>query len=190
MIHSHGSGEKSLGASTRSVPLRPIPPPVPAPGLRVPSVTLPPYRFVPGLNAHPMRHPEGHLYGHEEPTWTRCSSWKEDISFLRGCDLFDHRYFWESHEVWEGMWHQVDRSEPLSHLLQGLIQVAASTLKRHVNHLRGARQLHEMSIEHFEIVRKLEGDHFYGVPMQTLISHAQDCFLRDEWPKVPLLSHD
>ena len=190
MTHLLGFGAKSLAAKKRTIPLRVIPPPESPVQLRVPSVPLPAYRFVPGLNAHPMRHPEGHLYGHEEPTWTRCASWKDDVQFLRGCDLFDHRYLWECHEVWEGMWHQVDRSEALSHLLQGLIQVAASTLKRHVNHLRGARQLHEMSLEHFEIVREMEGDQFYGVRMPILISHATDCFLRDAWPNVPLLPHD
>ena len=25
--------------------------------------------------------------------------------FLHGCDLFDRRYYWEAHEMWEEIWH-------------------------------------------------------------------------------------
>jgi hypothetical protein len=30
-------------------------------------------------------------------------------AFLWGLDLFNHYYYWEAHEAWEGLWQVADR---------------------------------------------------------------------------------
>ena len=77
----------------------PLPePPDPAP-LRV-ALALPPYRYVPGLQPHPHKHAEGH--GHA-PVLPPLLLWHH------GLDLFDHRFYWECHEVLEGRWKTLPR---------------------------------------------------------------------------------
>ncbi len=34
-------------------------------------------------------------------------------AFLWGLDLFNHGYYWEAHEAWEGLWQVADRDGPL-----------------------------------------------------------------------------
>jgi len=131
------------------IPAPPIPPPQPPPPLRLPDQPLPPYRFVPGSNPHPLRHPAGHSFTPPaEGGATRWHQPKIDPDspeaarvYLRGLDLFDHRYPWEAHEALEEVWAVLPRDDPRRALCQGLIQVAASLLKRHQGHLAGARRL-------------------------------------------------
>ena len=122
----------------------PLPAPDSPPPLRLPDAPLPPYRYVPGVHPHPFRHRDGHLYTDgrppPEPAWTPVP-WEDDRAWLRGMDLFDHRYYWEAHEVWEAIWHCVPRGDPFHGLLQGLIQAAAFALKRHMGHEEAAARL-------------------------------------------------
>jgi uncharacterized protein len=107
--------------------------------------SLPPYRYVPGVHAHPIRDPAGHSY-QPHPTLNRHTPWSVDEwrtldDWLYGVDLFNAFYFWEAHEAWEGLWAAVPRDSPPSLMLQGLIQVAAALLKTHMQVLAGARVL-------------------------------------------------
>src|SRR4030095_3868699 len=74
-----------------------------------PQRPFPPYRFVPGLNPHPVSHPQGHSYRgrarEEPPPRFAPERWRENVDFLHGCDLYNHAYWWEAHEAWEGLWH-------------------------------------------------------------------------------------
>ena len=90
-----------------------------------------------------MRHPEGHSHGLAAPspgpevgrlteTWTECAS------YLLGVDLFNRAYFWEAHEAWEEVWNAVGHTTSPGRLLQGMIQVSAALLKRHLGVPRGA----------------------------------------------------
>lgn len=106
---------------------------------------LPPYRFVPGVHPHPTRDPAGHSY-EAVPRLNRHAPWKPEQwcsldDWLYGVDLFNHFYFWEAHEAWEGLWAAADRDTPPSLVLQGLIQIAAALLKVHTGALDGARTL-------------------------------------------------
>jgi len=49
--------------------------------------------------------------------------------FLFGIDLFQHGFYWEAHETWEGLWHAVGRAGPWGDLLKGLIKLAAAGVK-------------------------------------------------------------
>ena len=115
--------------------MNPIPPPANPSPLRLPDWPLPSYRSSPGLNLHPFRKPGGHMYTDgSAPTphpWNPDTQWEEDRDYLRGLDLFDQRYYWESHEVWEGLWNQVPKESSFSLLLQALIQAGAYAIKVH-----------------------------------------------------------
>lgn len=107
------------------------------------SRTLPPYRYVPGRNPHPIKHPGGHLYGgcEEVILWPRRDAWAACGRHLRAIDLFNHAYWWEAHEMWEGLWHAGPRDAPERIALKALIQAAAALLKRHLGHLPAAQRL-------------------------------------------------
>jgi hypothetical protein len=93
------------------------------------ALSLPAYRYVPGLLPHPFRSEKGHMY-HGTPMFAEGDVWEENEQFLYGADLFDARFLWEAHENWEHCWH---RSEGAQHkCIQGLIQMAASLLKHHM----------------------------------------------------------
>lgn len=96
----------------------------------LPEMSLPSYRYVPGRHPHPFRHRTGHAWcGGGPPEALRVASdWRQSLAWLRGVDLFNHRFLWEAHEVWEGGWHQHPRHSPESALLQGMIHAAAALL--------------------------------------------------------------
>ncbi|WP_245895351.1 DUF309 domain-containing protein [Devosia submarina] len=47
--------------------------------------------------------------------------------FLWGTDLFNHGYYWEAHEAWEGLWQMALGDEKL--FFKGLILLSASGVK-------------------------------------------------------------
>jgi hypothetical protein len=49
--------------------------------------------------------------------------------FLWGLDFFNHGYYWEAHEAWEGLWQVVDRGGPSRMLFKGLILLSAAGVK-------------------------------------------------------------
>ena len=46
-----------------------------------------------------------------------------------GLDLFNHGYYWEAHEAWEGLWQVADRDGTLRTLFKGLILLSAAGVK-------------------------------------------------------------
>lgn len=109
---------------------------------------FPPYRFVPGRSPHPRRDRGGHGYGAPEPraiavdpaAWATCELW------LFGVDLYSHAYFWEAHEAFEALWNGAGRSGAQALFFQGLIQIAASELKRFMGAESSARALGERGL--------------------------------------------
>lgn len=124
-----------------------------APGLYLPDVPFPPYRFVPGKTPHPLAHAEGYRHG-ESPAPTACPEpgrWKVSDDYLRGCDFFNRGWWWEAHEVWEAMWHTAQVEQPaMVPLLQGLIQLAACALNRERGVDGGADRLLASSLDYLE----------------------------------------
>jgi len=96
----------------------------------LPDVPFPPYTYVPGQTPHPVSDPAGHMYGDEtEPAELQVDDWPRCHAYLRGIDLFNHGYYWESHEVWESLWHAAGRQGPIADFLKGLIKLAAAGVK-------------------------------------------------------------
>jgi hypothetical protein len=110
---------------------------------------LPPYRFVPGLNAHPTRDPEGHSFGRvEEPlaSWEP-ASWQDLDRYLEGIDLYNFAYWWECHETLEELWLAAGRTTVHARFIQGIIQIAAANLNRHLGKSAIARGQAEAGVE-------------------------------------------
>ena len=55
--------------------------------------------------------------------------WYDCESYLYGVDLFNHAYWWEAHEAWEGPWRAAGRQSATGFFLQGLIQISVARLK-------------------------------------------------------------
>jgi predicted metal-dependent hydrolase len=94
----------------------------------LPQKRLPPYAYLPGKNPHPVRDPAGHSY-HVEPIPVAAEVSLSSDAFLWGLDLFNHGYYWEAHEAWEGLWQVADRDDPLRMLFKGLILLSAAGVK-------------------------------------------------------------
>lgn len=101
---------------------------------RMPSFPLPAYRFVPKLHPHPIKHPKGHMFG-KENLW---NSMSDNERWSIGIDLFNNNYFWEAHEIWEGLWKEKQGTE--KDFLQAMILLSASLLQEHLHRTEIARK--------------------------------------------------
>ncbi|MGH7255066.1 MAG: DUF309 domain-containing protein [Nitrospirales bacterium] len=106
---------------------------------------LPPYRYVPGRQPHPRRHPLGHAFGQPEPPWEVFppEAWRAAETYLRGIDLYNFGYWWESHEAFEALWQAAGRGTLPGRFFQGLIHIAAANLKRATGELEPADRLRQ-----------------------------------------------
>jgi hypothetical protein len=106
---------------------------------------FPRYRYIPGSSPHPRRDREGHAWGQPEPRVQALDpgAWEGCSLYLRGVDLFNFAYWWESHEAFEALWRGVRAGTPTAELLQALIQLAASEIKRFSSLPRPAQALAE-----------------------------------------------
>jgi predicted metal-dependent hydrolase len=60
---------------------------------------------------------------------------------LYGIDLYNFAYWWECHEVFEGLWHAVGHDTEQGNFFQALIQLAAANLKRFLGNELAAQKL-------------------------------------------------
>jgi predicted metal-dependent hydrolase len=93
---------------------------------RYSSVSFPAYAFIPGQHPHPRRDPKGHSYGVAEPTPDAVSK-SEDYRYA--VDLYNFGYWWECHEVLEGLWRAVGPKTEQGSFFQAVIDLAAGNLK-------------------------------------------------------------
>ena len=136
----------------------------------VPDRPFPRYAFVPGVNPHPVRDPEGHMFGASPRKVAPCApeAWRSDVEYLFGVDLYHAAFFWEAHEVWEGLWKAA--ADPIQRdFLQGLIQVAAAVLKIRMEEPDGARKLRDRARERLERVAK-QHERYMGVDVPELLA--------------------
>lgn len=92
----------------------------------LPERSFPAYAYLPGRQPHPVRDPAGHSY-QIQPAQVIPSLGSDE--FVWGEDLFNHGYYWEAHEAWEGLWHLADKGSTLRALLKGLILLSAAGVK-------------------------------------------------------------
>ena len=98
---------------------------------------------MPGLNPHPIRDPGGHSHHHraERVALPAPDDWASCLPYCHAVDLHNFAYWWEAHEAWEGLWQLTDKRGEQAQFLQGLIQVSAALLKRHMGSPEGVRVL-------------------------------------------------
>jgi uncharacterized protein len=103
---------------------------------------MPPYSYVPGGPwPHPNSSPHGHSFGRTAfkvavPAETQGA---RSPQFLRGVSLFNAGYYWEAHEVWEGLWHAYGRRGVQADVVKALIKLAAAGVKVREGHEHGVR---------------------------------------------------
>ena len=158
----------------------PVPAPQPAPSLRTPHLGLPPYRYLPGRSPHPLRHPDGHRWGHPPPP--RIDPWHQDPRWPHGQDLFDHRYYWEAHEALEFLWHGLHPLQPEAVLLQGLIQAAASVLRAHLGDPVSAASLHRRACARLNAAAAALGPVAHGVDLPATVAALDAHAAGGPWP--------
>jgi len=139
----------------------------------LPEREFPPYAFLPGRDPHPTRDPQGHSYSEvEEPTSAHrpATEWRENESYLFGCDLYNAGYLWEAHEAWEDIWHPSKHDEVQADFLQGLIQCAAASLKIPMNQPDGLVKLSENGTLRLEGVLDSAGSVYMGLDLVRFIA--------------------
>ena len=147
--------------------------------------TLPPYAYVPGLRPRP-RHLRGDAGGQPEeppPTPLDPGAWRDSIAYFRGIELFEHGYYWEAHEAWEGLWVAAGREGPVAELLRGLILLAAAGVKIRQGRGTGAAKLGARAQRCFERVRQQHGPELAGLALDELLAFAHH--VRADGPRLP-----
>ena len=129
---------------------------------------LPPYSYVPGGPwPHPNSSPQGHSFGHvpskvASPSET---SGAIPLRFLRGVALFNAGYYWEAHEVWEGLWHAYGRRGELADVVKALIKLAAAGVKVREGHEHGVRVHARRAADLFASVRGAGASRLLGLDL-------------------------
>jgi hypothetical protein len=149
----------------------------PQPPRLVPDRPFPPYAYRPGRTPHPTRDPDGHSYGTEheirEPPDTR--EWRTCRDYLYGIDLFNHGFYWEAHEAWEGLWVACGRRGPTATYLQALINLAAAGFKARWGSARGMRANAQTALRLFKATARdlgTRGTRYMGLDVHALVRYA------------------
>ncbi len=151
----------------------------------VPDMLFPPYSFVPGRTPHPVSDPAGHSFGIAPPSPPLLTpeSWAHNHTYLYGLDLFNARYFWESHVEFEALWLSCGRKGVVADFLKGLIKLAAAGVKDREGRPAGVQSHAHRAADLFgKVVRALEGqDVFMGLRLTAMIELAETLG-RCGWP--------
>ena len=143
----------------------------------VPDRPFPPYAYVPGRTPHPTRDPGGHSYGteFEIPERPNPDEWRVCSDYLYGIDLFNHGFYWEAHEAWEGLWVACGRRGPTATYLQALINLAAAGFKARWGSARGMMANAETAVRLFKSAASQLGPHsthYMGLDVHALTDYA------------------
>jgi predicted metal-dependent hydrolase len=162
--------------------------PAPTPPRLVPDLPLPPYTYVPGRFPHPTSDPQGHHFGvpPERPAPPDPEHWQACRPYLFGIDLFNHGYYWEAHEVWEGLWQACGRKGPTASFLKGLIKLAAAGVKVREGVPQGVRNHARRAAELFQQIRQervVNSSRYLGLGLEELIEWAQK--IARQPPRIP-----
>jgi hypothetical protein len=140
---------------------------------RLTDLPFPSYTYVPGKSPHPIRELDGHSYGQPEPHVERFdpAQWRDCREYLFGVDLFNAKFYWESHEQWEAVWHCVGRKGTIADLLKGLIKLSAAGVKLFEERPAGVERHARRAEELFGFVRQTSPQ-LCGFDLLELERHA------------------
>lgn len=121
-------------------------------GRRVPDVPLPDVPWRPGLGPPPRG---------QDPT-------PADRAVARGADLFDAGFWWEAHEVWEGVWVGLPKGSAARGVLQALVQAAAYQIKLRDGLPDAAERLRQRALARLDAGIAVHGPVFDGLDLGGL----------------------
>jgi len=99
------------------------------------------------------------------------ADWAQSIDYLYGCDLYNHAYWWEAHEAWEGLWQLTDKGGIQGRFLKGLIQASACHLKRFLGHANGVERLRRTSLSYMRaVVDEVDRKSYMGLDLVAFVS--------------------
>ena len=147
---------------------------------------FPSSRFVPGRSLHPRHNSNNHCFGLEEPRLVLLPTdqWSQSDDYLYGIDLYNYDYWWECHEVFEGLWNIAGHSSEQGNFFQALIQLAAANLKLFMGSQQAARNLLQRGLVRLERVP----ESYMGVDVTGLINAVQQqtTGTTEKAPLIPL----
>jgi hypothetical protein len=148
----------------------------------LPDRSLPPYTHVPGRTPHPISDPSGHSFGRptEAVNLPDASAPSKCVALLWGIDLFNHGFYWEAHEAWEGPWHKLGRIGQSADFFKGLIQLAVAGVKHYEMREEGMRR---HATRAAELLASVPSPVFFGLSIRDLVALGQKV-ARDGWPRV------
>jgi len=171
-------------------------PPIKLQAPRYSDAAFPPYRFLPGHHPHPTADPRGHSYhAPDQPppkvTPVPPERWYDSPDYLYGCDLYNHGYWWEAHEAWEGLWQVTDKRGTQGRFLQGLIQTAACHLKRHLGQLRAVRRLRATLLAHFDFaLLGIDAQIYMGLDVTEFLARYRAYYAHITETSDKVMAHD
>ena len=108
--------------------------------------------------------------------------WQTSDDYLYGIDLYNYAYWWECHEVFEGLWHAAGHGTEQGNFFQALIQFAAANLKRFTGNHRAAGNLVTSGI-----IRLQKTPKFYmGIDVARLAEDFQQPLVGSDF-RAPLI---
>ncbi len=145
---------------------------------RYTKIPFPSYRHLPGHTIHPARNPEGHAMAKPDSVAVSLQEvpWQNSASFLYSIDLFNAGYWWECHEILEGLWLATGRKTKAGYTMQAIIQCAAAHLKVSLDQPIGARRLLTQSRRHVDTA----GPIFLGIDLEKLQLDTETFVLGDQ----------
>ena len=144
---------------------------------------LPPYAFVPGKAPHPESDPAGHSFGVARgPATFDADDWHRCWVYLRGIDLFNTGFPWESHVEFEALWLACGRRGTAADYFKAWVHLAAAAVKHREGIPAGVTSHAARAAELWRGVAKATvTPSFFGFDLAELIRLA-DNIHQGGWP--------
>jgi hypothetical protein len=97
------------------------------------------------------------------------------MPWLYAVDLYNQAFWWESHEVLEGLWHAAGRTSEPASFVHGILHVAVANLHRHRGKTAGAERQALKGLAHLEGAQR-PGTHYMGLDVGSFVRDVQDFF--------------
>ena len=118
----------------------------------------------------------------------RPEEWRRIEEWLWAVDLFNNRYWWESHEALEALWHAAGRTTPPARFAQSLVHLSAACLNRRRGHDEAARRQAARAVRGLRAARAI-GPVVMGLDVEALAADVLRSFSAPD-EASPLLELD
>lgn len=144
----------------------------------IPEWPLPPYVFIPGVNAHPEK-AGGYMHG--KKLMSDSINQARPLSnqyFCYALDLFNQGFYWESHVYFEVLWNMHGRQGAIADFLKALIKLGAAGVKFKLEQNAAATGHLARALELFESVKHTHGEEILGFELEALINQVKSSTTR------------